>query len=484
MPPNRPGRRVAATTAVAALAGVLIAVPGAGAAAPTVTGSVTGKLPPASRALTAVRAIELGAAQVAATAHVGAKGAFRLALAPGAYVLDVSVTPRRGRAAHRAVPVSIAPGQRRRGMRIAKPGARAAAVGARAAVTQESGAIDPGRIAFVVEEFAGATGVFSGMDRGLDRDARRRPLEQPSMSHGPGRGSARPCARPAGAQAPEVQVLRSIDPRQAQLHPAGHPDPGRLRSHGATLAYTVTLVDARTRVALETLSGTMPSATFFEAEQRLAAQLAKRICAYGEVFELTYTGTGTGNFPTHSAAGTLSAQAITAKPTAHDAQGATRWEGTSPMSWTGVTATSKIDCSFRDFLSGGTWTAKLDRVGETLRVLWIADPASNGTATVACPDGSRHRVDDRGPADDLAGRRRTRSVHPAVHRSAGDQRRARRPGLRLGRRARAEGAHDDGPATRLSDPVHRARARCRCMPTRAARGSGRAAARVPSAPAR
>ena len=388
MPPNRPGRRVAATTAVAALAGVLIAVPGAGAAAPTVTGSVTGKLPPASRALTAVRAIELGRAQVAATAHVGAKGAFRLALAPGAYVLDVSVTPRRGRAAHRAVPVSIARGQRRRGVRIARPGTRAAAVGARAAVTQESGAIDPGRIAFVVEEFAGATGVFSGMDRGLTEM-----LGVDLSSNPPCRTAQVAGARDRALVLQELKLQRSkyFDPSTRVKRNFILPDiliRGRLRSHGATLAYTVTLVDARTRVALETLSGTMPSATFFEAEQRLAAQLAKRICGYGEVFELTYTGTGTGNFPTHSAAGTLSAQAITAKPTAHDAQGATRWEGTSPMSWTGVTATSKIDCSFRDFLSGGMWTAKLDRVGETLRVLWIADPASNGTATVACPDGS------------------------------------------------------------------------------------------------
>jgi hypothetical protein len=57
------------------------------------------------------------------------------------------------------------------------------------------------------------------------------------------------------------------------------------------------------------------------------------------------------------------------------------------MSWTDVTATSKIECSFRDFLSGGTWSAKLQRVDETLRVLWIADPASSGTATVVCPDG-------------------------------------------------------------------------------------------------
>lgn len=389
MPPNRPGgRRVAATTAVAALAGVLIAVPAAPAAGPTVTGSVTGRLPPATRALTAIRAIELGGAQVAATEHVGAKGVFRLALAPGAYVLDVSVTPRRGRAGavRRAVPVSIAPGQRRRALRIATPTARSAAVGARAASTQESGAINPGRIAFLVEEFAGATGVFSGMDRGLTEMLGVDPSSNP------------PCrtAQVAGARD------RTLVLRELKLQKSKYFDPstrvkrnfilpdilirGRLRSHGDALAYTVTLVDARTRVALETLSGTMPSATFFDAEQRLAAQLPRRICAYGEVFEVTYTGTGTANFPTHSAAGTLSAQAITAKPTAHDARGPTRWEGTAPMGWTGVTATSKIDCSFRDFLSGGTWTAKLDRVGETLRVLWIADPASNGTATVACPD--------------------------------------------------------------------------------------------------
>jgi hypothetical protein len=58
------------------------------------------------------------------------------------------------------------------------------------------------------------------------------------------------------------------------------------------------------------------------------------------------------------------------------------------MSWTGVTATSKIDCSFRDFLSGRNVDGEAGPVGETLRVLWIADPGSNGTATVACPDGS------------------------------------------------------------------------------------------------
>jgi hypothetical protein len=391
MAPIRPGGRRVAATAVAALACAAMGAPAALAAAPTVTGSVTGKLPSAARALTAVRAIELGGARVVASEHVGATGAFRLVLAPGAYVLDVSVTPRRGRAGavHRAVPVSIAPGQRRHGVRIAKPTARSAAVGARAASTQESGAINPGRIAFRVEDFAGAaTGEFSGMDRGLTE------MLGVDLSSNP------PCrtAQVAGTrdralveQELKLQKSKYFDASTRVKRNFILPDiliRGRLQTHGVLLAYTITLIDARTHAALETLSGTLPVATFFPAEQRLAAQLAKRICAYGEVFELTYTGTGTANFPTHSAAGTLSAQAITAKPIAHDTQGPTRWEGSSPMSWTGVTATSKIDCSFRDYLSGGTWTAKLDRVGETLRVLWIADPATSGTATVVCPDGN------------------------------------------------------------------------------------------------
>jgi hypothetical protein len=394
MAPDPPGsRRVAATTAVAVLACVAIGAPAALAAAPSVTGSVTGKLPSAARALTEIRAIELGGAQVAASGHVSAKGAFRLDLPAGAYVLDMSITPRRGRAGavvSRAVPVSIAPGQRRHGLKIAKPTARSAAVDARyarAAYTQESGAIDPGRIAFVVDEFAGATGELGVLNHGLTEL-----LETDLSSNPPCRNVQVAGARDRALVLQELTLQKSkyFDPSGRVKRNFVSPDiliRGRLHNRGANLGYTITLVDARTRVALETLSGTLPGATFFDAYLRLAAQVAKRICAYGEVFEVTYTGTGTANFPTHSAAGTLSAQAITAKPTARDAEGPTRWEGSSPMSWTNVTATSKIDCSFRDFLSGGTWTAKLERVGETMRVMWIADAASSGTATTVCPDG-------------------------------------------------------------------------------------------------
>lgn len=391
---SRPGRgRVAATTAVAVLACVAVGAPAALAAGPSVSGSVTGALPSASRALTEIRAFELGGARLAAAGQVSATGAFHLALPPGAYVLEMSVAPRRGRAGAaviRSVPVSIARGQRRRGLRIPKPTATSAATGApdaQAAYSQESGAITPGRIAFSVENFAGATGEQSVLNHGLtwmlESDLGNTPCRTTEVANS--------ADRVVVEHELKLQKSKYFDPATRVKRNFVIPDivvRGRLQTRGANLSYTLTLVDSRTGAALETLSGTVPVGDFFAEEQRLATQLAKRICAYGEVFEVTFTGTGTANFGTHSAAGTLSAEAITAKPTAHDAEGPTKWEGSAPMSWTNVTAVSKIDCSFRDYLSGGTWTAKLDVVGEAMRVLWMADPASSGTATAVCPDGA------------------------------------------------------------------------------------------------
>ena len=167
---------------------------------------------------------------------------------------------------------------------------------------------------------------------------------------------------------------------------------GRLQTRGDNLGYALTLVDTRTGKVLETVSGTLPYDGFFEAEELLAKRVAKRLCSYGEVFELTFTGTGTANFATHAATGTLSADPITAKPTARDAGGATNWEGSAPVSWTNVAVTSKTDCSYSDPVSGGTWTAKLRRAGNALKIQWGGDQGSSGTATVVCPDDNGGEV--------------------------------------------------------------------------------------------
>jgi hypothetical protein len=169
-------------------------------------------------------------------------------------------------------------------------------------------------------------------------------------------------------------------------------------------------VDGRTGKILETVSGTLAGSELFEAEQRLAKRLARRLCAYGEVFEVTFTGTGTGNFAT----GTLSAEKITAKPTEKDAQGPTRWEGSAPVSWTNVTVTSKTDCSYTDPVSGGTWTAELARADDGLEVQWFAAGGAAGTATVVCPtgDGGEARVPGQ-PTTALIGSMPDKFVLPA-----------------------------------------------------------------------
>jgi hypothetical protein len=369
----------------------------AAAARPTVVGKVTGKLPPSSRAATEIRAFDAGRAHLVARATVSRTGTFRLALPPGGYILATSITPEHGRkraAVRRVIPLTLAAGQRRRAVKIAKPTAKSSAATspvAGAAHSQESGAITPGRIAFTVETFAGATSDLGVMNSGLTE------LLQTDLTRTPCRSAdvANSVDRVMIEQELDFQKSRYVDPSTRVTRNFIEPDivvRGRLRTRGENLGYALTLVDRRTGTVLETLTGTLAGTELFAAEQRLAARLAKRLCAYGEVYEITFTGTGTANFATHSAIGTLSAEKITARPTQKDAQGPIRWEGSAPIGWTNVAVTSKTDCSYAAPVSGGTWTAMLARADARLEVQWLADKGSTGTATVVCPDGEGGEV--------------------------------------------------------------------------------------------
>jgi len=377
--------------AAAAAAGISFLLAGPAVAAPNVVGKVTGKLPPGSRATTEVRAFEAGQARLVATSAVSRTGSFKLSLPPGGYVLETTVTPGRGKArgaVHRITPLTIAAGQRRGTVRIAKPTARnavAAGPSARASYSQESGGINPGRVAVVIERFTGATGELAVMNAGLAD------LLQTDVLQVPG------CRRSLIANSHdrtfllrelEFQQSRYVDPSTRVVRNFIEPDivvTGRLRTRGSNLGYALTLKDARTGAVLETVSGTLVGDRIFDQEETLAKRLVKRLCAYGEVFEVTFTGAGTANFATHSASGTLSAVPIVAQPTEGDAQGPTVWEGGEAISWSNVAVVSKTECSYRDFVSGGGWTAKLERAGEGMQVTWRADAGSSGTATVACP---------------------------------------------------------------------------------------------------
>jgi hypothetical protein len=370
----------------------LFTVGTAGAAAPTVVGKVTGHLPPKSRALTEIRVFDLARAGLVAKATPKRGGTFRLKLAPGAYLLVTTVTPEEGRAGasvRRLIPLTLARGQRRSGIRISKPkrgGATAAgSPSARAAYTQESGAINPGDIAFSIEYFTGATGDLGVMNRGLSA------LLQTDLTATPCRSTEVVNSSDRALVERELDLGRSryFDPSTVPRRNFILPDivvKGRLHNRGNDLGYTIALVDARTGRRLEALSGTMQGERIFEAEQALAARLARRICTYGEVFEVTFTGTGRANFATHSATGTLSAQPITAPPTERDARGPTRWQASAPIGWTDVAVTSTTSCSYADPVSGGSWTVKLSRAGSGMEVEWGADKGALATVTVICPN--------------------------------------------------------------------------------------------------
>jgi hypothetical protein len=378
------GRSVAIAAALLA-SSALSAV----AQAPAVVGKVAGELPAPSRAVVEIRAFDAASARVVAKATVSRTGAFRLALDPGGYVLMISVVPRHGRSgavAWGVTPLTLAAGQRRTGVTIALPRGRAGqSAGRDPAYTQESGAITPGRIAFSVERFTGATGDLGVMNRGLSD------LLQTDLSSTPCRTALVANASDRAVIEGELGFQRSryVDPSTRVVRNFVTPDivvRGRLQTRGTDLVYTLVLVDRRTGRTLETVSGVLRG-DYFAAAQQLAARLARRLCTYGEVFEVTFTGTGKGIFATHSASGTLSATPVTARPAAKDAGGAIRWEGSAPVSWTNLVITSTTKCSYANPVSGGTWGARLARVGESLEVEWLADKGATGTATVVCPDG-------------------------------------------------------------------------------------------------
>jgi hypothetical protein len=287
------------------------------------------------------------------------------------------------------IPLTLAAGQRRRAVRVSKPNANSSAASpvARAAYTQESGAITPGRIAFSVENFTGATGDLSVMNRGLPA------LLQTDLVTTPCRSTevANSTDRESIEQEIDFQKSKYVDPATRVTRNFIEPDivvRGRLQTSGGKLGYSLSLVDRRTGKVLETLTGTLAKSDLFDAEARLAKKLAKRLCAYGEVFEVTLTGTGTADFATHFASGTLMAETITAKASQKDAQGPTRWEASAPLSWTNMALTSKMDdCLLTDPVSGGTWTATLARAGEALEVQWISDLGGEGRATIVCSSG-------------------------------------------------------------------------------------------------
>src|SRR5512135_3491713 len=254
--------RIAMATALIVVSGVAATAGPAAAAVPTVLGRVTGKLPPSSGAVTEIRVFEAGSARLVAKATASGTGAFRLALPPGGYVLATSVTPKRGPSSavvQRVIALTLARGQRRGGVQIAKPTAKASAARwpvARAAYSQESGAITPSAIAFSIENFTGATGELGVMNRGLSA------MLQVDLVNAPCRHAevANSSDRVLVERELAFQKSKYVDPSTRVTRNFVLPDivvSGRLQNRGGNLAYSLALVDSRTGATLETVFGSL-----------------------------------------------------------------------------------------------------------------------------------------------------------------------------------------------------------------------------------
>jgi hypothetical protein len=94
----------------------------------------------------------------------------------------------------------------------------------------------------------------------------------------------------------------------------------------------------------------------------------------------------TGHFATHDAAGHLTGTLQTAAVAGSSPE---RWTATAPVSWTDLTATPKLDCSYVDPQSGGAWTATITAVADDrIRVELDFTAQTLVTWTVVCEGGS------------------------------------------------------------------------------------------------
>jgi hypothetical protein len=94
----------------------------------------------------------------------------------------------------------------------------------------------------------------------------------------------------------------------------------------------------------------------------------------------------TGRFATHDATGDLTG---TLAPSAVDGSSPQRWTASGPVTWSNLTATPKLDCSYVDPVSGGAWTATITDAGNgRIQVALDFTADTKVLWTVACENGS------------------------------------------------------------------------------------------------
>ena len=91
----------------------------------------------------------------------------------------------------------------------------------------------------------------------------------------------------------------------------------------------------------------------------------------------------TGHFATHDATGHLTGTLTTVAVAGASPE---RWTASAPVTWTDLTATPKIECSYGDPVAGGAWTATVTAIADDrIRVELDFTAETLVTWTVVCP---------------------------------------------------------------------------------------------------
>ncbi len=256
------------------------------AASGVVSGTLAGPLPKTGSGEALVSVVSLSDFRVVAARTLGRTGTFSLSVPAGTYALVATVVSFHGAIVSRAVAVSVRSGQRRTKLRLSvkkpkKKKTRKKRPGARAAYVQQSGKATTG-VAYTVENFTGATGDLSVLNRGLT-----------DMLAADLAGSGK-------AGCPSAEVANSSDRKllQAELDLSNSPavDPstklkrdfivpditvrGTLQAAAdqKSVGYVITLEDSRTGEVFDTLNGSLSAASFSGGESSLAKTLGGHLC--------------------------------------------------------------------------------------------------------------------------------------------------------------------------------------------------------------
>lgn len=395
--------------ALALLAGLSMAA-GAGpvaAQAPaepaTVTGSVRGSVPPLSKGVIVVRAIDATSGAVADVSTIGKGRSFTLAIPPGAYAIRASVARPGKTSGDATIPVTVTAGQRRSGLRFqisarGKIGRASRASAARAIATAEAtatrsyvaadGVETPGITAYAVEDFTGGSGTWKDVRKGLPAfvqtelsdttvcatqgiaSGRERRYLERSLRFPPGRFVTR------GTKVQRNMIVADVA--------VG----GTIKSRGNRATITLVLVDKKTGKTFDSVRATVTTAKFTADARKLARAIGERLCRIPKAYELTLAIAGSANFTSHTATGRVDGTLIARQSGGAGGQSPT-WRGDSKVAWNSLAFKSKSTCTYGNIkVPDGSWGATLSVLNGQLTVDWAPSGElylTAATATAYCP---------------------------------------------------------------------------------------------------